>query len=398
MRLLCTDTGNGLKLEVFTDPATTPPYAILSHRWGSDEVLYGDLMSEALKEGPRFNKILRCCERARKDGYAYVWIDTCCIDQKSSAELSESINSMFMWYANAAVCYAYLQDVSSFTDNEDDTSAFRDSIWFTRGWTLQELIAPFDVIFLTETWDLIGDKRALAERIESITNINCGVLRGGIDLHDVSIAEKMSWAANRRTTKVEDRAYSLLGLFGVNMPTIYGEGQRAFQRLQQEIINQSNDHSIFAWEAEPTMFNTTAKACGLLAPSPDAFAKSGGTVTIPFVQFASSWGYKQTLTDIQKTNAGFRLEVPIIEGTQHIPRSDGCVMVIACKKPLDTKIEPPSYHTLGIVLQLDSEGYYNRMANTRLLDADQLTTFKVRYRVEQIDIRGQDTRVRADVK
>ena len=171
-----------------------------------------------------------CCEVARRDGFEFVWIDTCCIDQKSSAELSESINSMYMWYARSAVCYAYLQDVSSTAEPQSADSEFRQSVWFTRGWTLQELIAPSDVMFFTGSWEVIGDKGELAATIQDITRIDYAVLCGLIDIEDISVAEKMSWASNRKTTKVEDRAYSLLGIFGVNMTMLYGEGDRSEHR------------------------------------------------------------------------------------------------------------------------------------------------------------------------
>lgn len=397
MRLLCTDTENGIRLDVFDDLASIPPYAILSHRWGPDEVLYGDLISEGPKDGNRYSKLLGCCQRAHKDGYSHVWIDTCCIDQKSSAELSESINSMYMWYAKSAVCYAYLQDVSSTADPHPAGSEFRRSVWFTRGWTLQELIAPSNVVFFTGSWEIIGDKGELAATIQDITKIDYAALCGLIDIEDISVAEKMSWASNRKTTKVEDRAYSLLGIFGVNMTTIYGEGQRAFQRLQHEIISQSNDHSIFAWEGTLENDGSSEKTCGILAPSPDAFARSAGIIPTPYVQFANQWGYQGTVPDIQKTNTGLCLELPIFEAPSSIrvrnTRRQACVMVLACKK-LDTYSSSSRYYTIGLLLQLDSEGYYGRLADVDLMNADRLASLGAECNIELIDIRGENPRSR----
>lgn len=392
MRLLRTDTENGLRLETFDDLAETKRYAIISHRWGSNEVLYEDLMSEAPKVGDRFQKLIGCCQRARKDGYEYIWIDTCCINQSSSAELSESINSMFLWYVKAAICYAYLQDVSTTADPKSEGSAFRGSVWFMRGWTLQELIAPRNVVFFTGKWEVIGDRKTLAGTIEQITKIDYAVLCGLVDIEDISAAKKMSWASNRTTTKIEDRAYSLLGIFGVNMTTIYGEGQRAFQRLQYEIIMQSNDHSIFAWETGSGDFSETT--CGLLASSPKSFAKSADIISWPFMQFANQWGYNGPVPEVQKTNAGVRLEVPIVEVDPSVggSRRDACIMVIACKKR-DT-FASNSHHTVGIAVQLDSDGYYNRLANVGLIDPDRLVGLDVQRSIDRIDVRGEHKRIR----
>ena len=178
MRLLRTDTENGIRLESFDDPTRIPRYAILSHRWRDNEVLYMDIISPGPNEGERFSKLLGACAVALKNGFKYVWIDTCCIDQKSSAELSESINSMFMWYKESAVCFAYLYDVEGDDDAQSEDSAFRKSAWFTRGWTLQELIAPRTVVFLTKTWEVIGTKHALAGIIEDVTRIEYGIQIG----------------------------------------------------------------------------------------------------------------------------------------------------------------------------------------------------------------------------
>ncbi|KAI6004992.1 heterokaryon incompatibility protein-domain-containing protein, partial [Pisolithus marmoratus] len=239
----------------------TESYAILSHRWGV-EVTYKEMIGLMKMEVPKreevrkrngYQKIIKCCEQAKKDGYQWLWIDTCCIDKRSSAELSEAINAMYRWYQNAQVCYAYLNDVeeSVFPTGWDPRGKFKQSNgwpeWFMRGWTLQELIAPKRVEFFNKDWVHIGDKQSLARPLEVITSIPHEVLMNGLAAKRLCVAQIMSWAADRKTKRVEDRAYSLMGLFGVNMPMVYGEGKKAFQRLQLEIIRISSDHSIFAW-------------------------------------------------------------------------------------------------------------------------------------------------------
>jgi hypothetical protein len=238
MRLLQTATG---EIEEFI--GQVPEYAILSHTWGEGEVSYQDLISGAEVQKKGWSKIRDCCARAAKDGWKYVWIDTCCINKESSAELSESINSMFAWYEQAAVCYAYLADVDGRSD--DHKSQLCLSRWFKRGWTLQEFLAPRFVVFLDQNWADLGTRYSLQNIISPITKIQPQQM---IDFRSCNVATKFSWAALRETTRPEDQAYCLMGLFGINMPLLYGEGSRAFMRLQRKIIASSNDESIFAWE------------------------------------------------------------------------------------------------------------------------------------------------------
>ena len=192
-------------------------------------------------------KIRDACAVALRNGFRYIWIDSCCIDKSSSSELSEAINSMYKWYALADMCYAYLADVPPGDDHHATRSAFRKSRWFTRGWTLQELIAPLRVEFLAEDWAPVGSKHALVNLGESITGISFRALLHLKLLERFSVAQRLSWAAKRETTRVEDRAYSLLGIFDINMPTLYCEGNRALRRLQEQIMQRIPDQSLFAW-------------------------------------------------------------------------------------------------------------------------------------------------------
>ena len=205
---------------------------------------FQDLPEEHAKGKLGYRKIKSCCAQAASDGFDYVWIDTCCIDKRSSAELSEAINSMFSWYQSAAVCYAFLADVPENDDPTAQGSALGESKWFTRGWTLQELLAPFSVVFYGGTWTDIGTKTSLRNQIAEVTGIDPTFLLVD-ELRGCSIATRMSWASHRIMTREEDVAYCLLGIFDVNLPTLYGECRTAFTRLQHSIIQASNDHTIF---------------------------------------------------------------------------------------------------------------------------------------------------------
>ncbi|KAI1111210.1 HET-domain-containing protein [Nemania sp. NC0429] len=298
MRLLNT---RSLRIEEFT-AANVPEYAILSHTWGSAEATFAEWsrrltrFRKSTKAG--FAKILSTCKQARQDGLSYVWVDTVCIDKSSSAELSEAINSMFSWYENAKVCYVFLDDVPSQPLDQVDVieELFTASRWFTRGWTLQELIAPDQVLFFSREWVVLGTKKALSSSISQATGIDRLCLSKEKKLSEYSIAQRMSWAAERRTTRDEDIAYSLLGMFNINMPLLYGEGKNAFRRLQEEITKASDDHSILT-------FDTGASQNSLLAHHPSLFRDTGriqprfeSRITPPF----------------HFTNAGLSLTTPLI--------------------------------------------------------------------------------------
>jgi hypothetical protein len=242
MRLLKLEGNNEFSLTRDTINPTTP-YAILSHTWGDDneEVSFRELEDGSGKTKDGYKKIRFCGEQAARDDLQYFWVDTCCIDKSNSTELSEAINSMFRWYRDAAKCYVYLADVPKRNHDEYDDlprstwkSDFRNSRWFTRGWTLQELIAPASVEFFSHEGIRLGDKRSMGDQISEITNIPAQALQGG-SLSSFSVDERMSWGAKRNTARKEDGAYCLLGIFDIYMPLIYGEREQAFSRLRREI-------------------------------------------------------------------------------------------------------------------------------------------------------------------
>ncbi|KAH6714006.1 NACHT domain-containing protein [Leptodontidium sp. MPI-SDFR-AT-0119] len=237
MRLLHYNGDGDFSLAEFFKSAI-PEYAILSHTWEGEEVTFEDLQNGTGTKKAGYEKIRFCAEQAKRDSLQYFWVDTCCIDKSNSAELTEAINSMFRWYRMSTKCYVYLSDVSRTAVNTDELaweSAFRKSRWFTRGWTLQELLAPTSVEFFCRESKRIGSKSSLEQQIHEITGIPKSALQGAY-LSQFNDKERFSWIQPRQTTVEEDRAYSLLGIFDVQMPLRYGEGMaNAFKRLEEEI-------------------------------------------------------------------------------------------------------------------------------------------------------------------
>ncbi|KAK6430513.1 hypothetical protein LTR95_013332 [Oleoguttula sp. CCFEE 5521] len=286
-----------------------PPYAILSHRWGENdaEVTFQELPQQVgmtlEQQKPGFHKIKRFAEMAADAGINYIWVDTCCIDKTSSAELTQSINSMFFWYRQAKFCYAYLADVYGMEEVKPshfpaDLVSFQTSDWFNRGWTLQELIAPKVVHFYSSSWELIGEKSDMLNVLGDVTGIHPEALKG-TPLKHFSVAERMSWAAKRTTGVPEDMAYCLMGIFDVNMPLLYGEMmEKAFIRLQQEIIRSSDDQSVFCWVDE-TAAGVPDKRMGLLASHPMYFCNSKNIESI---------GFWATSDPFENTNKGLRVQ------------------------------------------------------------------------------------------
>ncbi|KAL2133163.1 hypothetical protein VTI74DRAFT_2824 [Chaetomium olivicolor] len=312
MRLL-----NAKSLELKDFPCDPPPYAILSHTWGDEEVTYQEINSAERETKKGFAKILGCCRQALADTLEWVWIDTCCIDKTSSAELSEAINSMYAWYRDAQICYAFLEDVPP-RNPAFPLREFRAARWFTRGWCLQELIAPYAVEFYASDWSEIGTRFGLCHEIEEITTIPQRVLRER-KLDTCSVAQRMSWASGRKTSRIEDEAYCLIGIFDVHMPMLYGEGQRAFFRLQEEILKQAEDYSFLLWaHAPPDAEDNFRRATRfpVFAPRPACFHKSGLPV-------ADKEGERLDYRDLkpspliipspgpsQMTNRGLRVSLP----------------------------------------------------------------------------------------
>ncbi|KAK7956531.1 uncharacterized protein PG986_005753 [Apiospora aurea] len=262
-----------------------PNYAILTHTWDGEEVTHQEWLawlastrpSVANKKG--FQKIMGACEKAKEDQLPWLWVDTNCIDKASSAELSEAINSMYAWYRDSTICYCYMADVPAPSgDHTELLSSFRRSRWFTRGWTLQELLATSRLVFYSRSWTSIGTKASLSPSIAAETGIDMACLSetsGQDSIRQASVARKMSWLARRETTRVEDIAYCMLGLFEINMPLLYGEGMRAFTRLQEEILRSTNDHTIFCWTWNE---HVPSNWVSMLAPAPGMFKDSADYV------------------------------------------------------------------------------------------------------------------------
>lgn len=252
MRLLNVTT---LTFAEFHSP-DIPKYAIASHRWSAGtEATLKSIQEKTDTQSFGYKKVKGFADYMKSNiaDLQWLWIDTCCIDQKSSAELQEAINSMFRWYRDAEVCLAFLYDVST----GDDLSGFERSNWFERGWTLQELLAPSTVIFLAKEWQLIGHKgrgdcgrsgilmqtgKLLDERVASITRIPEAILHDYSESHNLSPEGKLEWAKHRQTTREEDQSYCLLGILGVSMNIRYGDGgEQTRNRLLKKLRPQTNN-------------------------------------------------------------------------------------------------------------------------------------------------------------
>lgn len=356
MRLLNTTT---LELEEFYG-SRIPHYAILSHVWSNNEVSYEAYREGSLQSSYGYTKIQKLCQLSR-DGLRgwffplqYVWIDTACIDKRSSAELSEAINKMYGYYERAEVCLVFLPDVdpvrvtSGSSDNSDITGVrqvddfapfledqFVRSKWFDRGWTLQELLAPEKLMFFNTSFEALGG-RIICDSRESVQMATFKVIRGiphsirngptinalvmkatgisedvlsyGIRLAKPCIAKRMSWAAHRNTTREEDIAYSLLGIFDVNMPLLYGEGSvKAFARLQMKILSRSSDESIFAWK----LADSSQAWSGLLAPSPKAFV---GCQNMSEIAYDTASETRELRSSYVRTKEGIELSLRVPKG------------------------------------------------------------------------------------
>ncbi len=384
MRLLKRVSSDNFELVWFRDD-NIPPYAILSHTWNGDqEVTFDELVAGVAKDKAGYAKIRFCAERASADGLEYFWVDTCCINKDSSAELSESINSMYQWYQQAHICYALLEDwldqgtwadlVSLIDFHEvrskdpkegtqsegnplqmsaveqwwmpQDISAQEimtrpsrrklkkdlDSRnlplrWFTRGWTLQELLAPKRLQFFDGNWNPRGMKsdRDVTIHLSRITGIDHSVLcdSSGQSLRGICHGQRMSWAAYRETTRKEDVAYCLLGIFNINMPLLYGEGEKAFFRLQESILASSTDLSILAWTQAA---DDERKYRGVFAQHPLEFAKLG-QCRLDQSQFT-------TQDEVVMTNKGVRIETSVLQPSnlvdEPLAKPHMCFLCLGC--------------------------------------------------------------------
>lgn len=366
MRLINATT---MQLEYFM--ADPPPYAILSHTWEDDEVTFQDFTDPnravtSTKKG--FAKIQQACQLAKQASIAYAWVDTCCIDKTSSAELTEAINSMFAWYAESAVCYVFLSDIGAADaiDPLEPMPEFAASRWFTRGWTLQELIAPKVVEFYDQEWTLRGTKGGLSKVLERITLIDGQVLRDSSVLADIPVARRMSWAATRVTTRVEDTAYCLLGIFDISMPMLYGEGKKAFIRLQEEIAKETNDLTLFAWQARDAKVQ---KYRGVLATSPAEFINANSIIVGNDRRFSD---------EFDMTNKGLRINSWLGTGP-----GESTVRTLNCSLREDPTQQIGIYLTMhGASLYarsqpdkflLQNQSELARQPNSRILQTQQLS-------------------------
>ncbi|KAI1342779.1 heterokaryon incompatibility protein-domain-containing protein [Xylariaceae sp. FL0016] len=254
-------------------------YAILSHRWVGHEITFEQIQKftsqlQNQKDQPtvQLAKIRGACDRAREQGIKWMWIDTCCIDKSSSSEETEVLNSMFRWYRDAKLCITLFNDVRFSPQNPRENTFDRieggaSSVWFTRGWTLQELLAPKYMQFYDMDWQYMGTKAELAHLLARITRIDVSYLTGERHFSSACIASKMSWMASRITQRPEDMAYSMLGIFDVFLTPRYGEGMRAFMRLQQHLLSTLTDESLFAWKFptsdSPQKHATTTGSSGM---------------------------------------------------------------------------------------------------------------------------------------
>ncbi|KAJ3563150.1 hypothetical protein NPX13_g8302 [Xylaria arbuscula] len=390
-----------------TEPSRPPPsYVILSHTWSTnskDEVSFHafenfvamrdkpqkiakDYINYLFKgyqtKSPGLGKILGACNAALAYGLEYLWVDTCCIDKSNHTEMAESINSMFAWYENAAICLAYISDYW-LQQMGFDQSSLSQCRWFWRAWTLQELLAPQYVYFFDAAWTPFGEKRHLAPLLSAIIGIEMCYLTRQVSLRQASVAKRMSWASRRQTSKEEDLAYCLLGIFGVSMPLLYGERSNAFIRLQEEILKESDDHSLFAWVQNPLSRQKSDPNCGdpncrdancdssvcsnqrcnrptcmitpsipnrqvrgLLATSPGDFAVSGGITS--YARAKATHGY------ITMTNRGVYMPAMLsYEAHQHNSRE---ILVPVLK--LNCSLDDPN--PIAIYLHKESGDQYTR--------------------------------------
>lgn len=342
---------HSIQLEEILDESQRPPYAILSHRWRAEEVSFAELSErrELAEKKLGFVKIRKCCNVVKSQFQLdYVWVDTCCIDKRNSADLQEAINSMYSYYEHSTACIVYLDDVKvQPLEPSGWFTALKHSEWFKRGWTLQELLASKSRSFYGAEWTALGTCHSMKEHtvasffhdaVSKAAHVPLDVLLGRKKVEEFCIAHRMSWAAPRRTTRPEDISYSLMGLFRVNIPILYGEGAaKAFERLQQEILKSSFDQSIFVWRRPSTPGVTSS---GLLASSPAHFMDTPEDLFL---------GRPGVLTPIAANSLGLTIHTLLLKADANrtlFDMTEGYFAIFPCAIPDE------NYHRiLAIVLQ-----------------------------------------------
>ncbi|CAI6338731.1 unnamed protein product [Periconia digitata] len=355
-----------------------PRYAILSHTSKVPSIITkpaSDVKEEV--KVPESQIITKACDIALGHGCDYCWVDTVCVNRSDSGDWSEAVNSMFKWYQDATFCIAYLNDFegiglsgesvgnanASFEskaglDKEAEPPAYSEvdqtyslanlgrCDWFSSGWTLTHLIAPRHVQFYDSQWRFYKEKREFATEISRITRIPVQVLKSAnYNCHRYSVAEIMSWASRRRTDRIEDLSYCLFGLFDVNLPLIYGEGHKAFRRLQEEIIRTRADLSVFAWQSKIADKDLPPheRIRGILARSPSEFSQASG---IPASIQSRTPGFRMT-------NKGLQIDAAIGAGTPEALEIG--FLPLGCKRYIGEDL-----HWLGVFL-MQSHGYVFRV-------------------------------------
>ncbi|KAH8668706.1 heterokaryon incompatibility protein-domain-containing protein [Xylariales sp. PMI_506] len=351
MRLLDSAT---LELREFSDNEI-PHYAILSHTWGPGEVSYDEMLNPdmSIRSKQGYKKIEQFALLVLELGWKWLWVDTCCIRKDSSAELSEAINSMYRWYKNARRCYVHLEDLDSnaWVKTQNKQGALQSCRWLTRGWTLQELIAPSDCHFYSNDWKFLFTKTEWVLQLSMMLGIAQEVLLT-CDPSSASVAQRMSWAARRKTTRSEDMAYCLLGVFDVNMPMLYGEGgEKAFIRLQEEIMRTSDDHSLFVWRSEEP---SSSSYTGLLARSPRNFIASRNIAAVDTLQDDRPFS---------STNKGIFLRLNLMPHHRNIEEPDVYVALLNCRDP------GPEGEPVGIYLKRLGHNQYARVDSHLIFNA-----------------------------
>ncbi|KAI0738954.1 hypothetical protein C8Q80DRAFT_1275160 [Daedaleopsis nitida] len=386
--------------EMYPQSGDTTPHSRASRRSIRDR---WTTRTTAAHAEHKLQKLRAFCALAHSNGHTRAWMDTCCIDKTRPAELADALNSMHAWYAAAAICYVLLPDVSASEDPRLPFSAFRRSVWFTRSWTLQELLAPPTVVFLSYRWEVLGTKASLADLLQDITDIPTGVLLHETPLDIISVARRLSWVAPRRATLVEDEAYALMGLFGVHIPVLYGEGTQAFLRLQHAILAHTGDQSIFAWGGILEWENIThaywerpsqsAAAASHERPSPTLFAdrpvhfsRCSGIVSAgSFSRLAERTGIAASGSDgalqptMTLTNHGMHTQLPML-----------------CFRVYDRRDRISRVYYLGLLACEDHEGRVLSLVMTREprtaehdareFSVDQLWQFRTLYRDWQVRV------------